>query len=81
MIKPPWKNHTYKAWHRGYKTFFMLNSAEHELLNAHYYEKNQEIQHFSGSNKPRILFFMLINVKRHFNIYEYGQEKFHAQLS
>ena len=23
---------------RGYKTFFMLNSAEHELLNAHKYE-------------------------------------------
>ena len=22
------------AWARGYKTFFMLNSAEHEILNA-----------------------------------------------
>ena len=23
---------------RGYKTFFMLNSAEHEILNAHKYK-------------------------------------------
>ena len=23
------------VWPRGYKTFSMLNSAEHELLNAH----------------------------------------------
>ena len=24
-----------KTWPRGYKTFFMLNSVEHEILNAH----------------------------------------------
>ena len=24
---------------RGYKTFFMLNSVEHEILNAHKYKK------------------------------------------
>ena len=24
-------------WSRGYKTFFMLNSAEHEILTAHKY--------------------------------------------
>ena len=24
-----------KAWPRGYKTFFMLSSVEHEILNAH----------------------------------------------
>ena len=24
-------------WPRGYKTFFMLNSGEHEILNAHKY--------------------------------------------
>ena len=50
----------------------------------------QEIQHFSGSDRPRMLFFLFTNVKMptiagilkncwHFNIYE--QEKFHAQLS
>ena len=58
----------------------MFNSAEHEILNAHKYKKYQEIQHFSGSDKPRMLFFLLINVEiQHFSIYE--QEKFHAQLS
>ena len=44
------------SWPRCYKTFSMLNSAEHEILNAHKY---QEIQHFSGSDKPRMLFFLL----------------------
>ena len=39
---------------------------------------------FLGSDKPKMLFLSLINVKMptifwHFNIYE--QEKFHAQLS
>ena len=26
------------VWPRGYKTFSMLNSAEHEILNAHKYK-------------------------------------------
>ena len=40
---------------RGYKTLFMLNSEEHKVLIAH---KNEKIknQHFSGSDKPRMLF-------------------------
>ena len=25
----------WKSWSRGYKTFFMLNSAEHEIFPAH----------------------------------------------
>ena len=28
----------YMSWPRGYKTFFMLNSAEHEILSANKYE-------------------------------------------
>ena len=40
----------------------MLKPAEHELLSARKY-KYQEIQLFSGSNKPRMLFFLLINAK------------------
>ena len=47
---------------RGYETFFMLKSAEHEILNNRY-KKNQEIQHFSGSDVTRMLFSLLINVK------------------
>ena len=42
---------------RGYKTFnfFMLNSAEHEILNAH---KDKIIKKFGFlcSGKPRMLF-------------------------
>ena len=34
-------------------------------------KKYQEIQHFAGSVKPRMLFFLLINVKMH----TYEQEK------
>ena len=42
----------------------MLNSGEHEILNAYKYKKNkQEIHFFSGSDKSRMLFFLLINVK------------------
>ena len=48
---------------RGYKTFFVLNSIEHEILNAHKYKKYQEFQHFTGSDKPRMLFLLFINVK------------------
>ena len=41
---------------QGYKTFFMLNSAEHEILNAYKYKRYQEMQLFSDSEKPRMLF-------------------------
>ena len=41
----------------------MLNSAEHEILNALLYKKYQEIQDFSELYKPRMLFSLLINVK------------------
>ena len=27
-----------QTWSRGYKTFFMLNSVEHKILNAHKYK-------------------------------------------
>ena len=47
---------------RGYKTFLMLNSIEHEILKARKY-KNIKKFGFFGSDKPRMLFFPLINVK------------------
>ena len=41
----------------------MLNSAEHEILNAQKYKKKyQEIQRFSGLYKFRMVLFLLINV-------------------
>ena len=62
----------------------MLNSVEHEILNAHKYKKISRNSEFLGSDKHRMLFFPLINVKMptiglHFNIYE--QEKCHTLLS
>ena len=43
------------SWPRGYKTFFMLNSVEHEILNAHKYKTIKKFS-FLGSDKPRMLF-------------------------
>ena len=65
------------SWAQRYKTFFMHNSAEHEILNAGKYE-NIKNYTFSSSDNPRMLFSCSYNCW-HFNIYE--QEKFHAQLS
>ena len=48
---------------RGYKTFFMLNSAEHEILNYHKHKNIKKFSLLSVSLKPRMLFFLLINVK------------------
>ena len=36
------------------KKFFVLNSAELEILNAYMYKKYQETQLSPGSDKPRI---------------------------
>ena len=41
----------------------MLNSVEHEILNAHKYKTYLEFQLFLGSDQLRMLFFPLINVK------------------
>ena len=40
----------------------MLNSVEHEILNAHKYENIKKFGFLLGSDKPRMLFFLLINV-------------------
>ena len=47
-------------WPRGYNFVFMLISVEHEILNAHKYKK---FGFLLGSDKLRMLFFPLINVK------------------
>ena len=36
---------------------------EHDISNAQKYKKHKEILLFSGSDKPRMLFFLLINVE------------------
>ena len=40
----------------------MLSSVEHQILNAYKYENMKKFT-FLGSDKPRMLFFPLINVK------------------
>ena len=61
----------------------MLNSAEYKILNAHKYKNMKKFSFFSDSDKPRMLFFLLINVKMPtivgiFNIYE--QEKISSSI-
>ena len=41
----------------------MLNSAEHEILNAHKYENIKKLSNCLGWDKPRMLFFPFMNVK------------------
>ena len=41
----------------------MLNSVEHETLSANKYKNIKKFGFFLGSDKPRMLFFQLINVK------------------
>ena len=63
----------------------MLNSVEHEILNAHKY-KNVKKFGFLGLDKPRMLFYSLISVKMPtivgiFTLMSRKNLKFHAQLS
>ena len=68
---------------RGYKTFFVLNSVEHEILNAHKYKNIKKFGIFKAQLSLECYFsrsYMLnANNCWHFNIYERG--KFHALLS
>ena len=41
----------------------MLNSVEHEILNAHKYKNLKKFSFFLGTVKPRMEFFPLIHVK------------------
>ena len=52
----------WEIWPRGYKTYFMLKSVEHEILNAHKYKNMKKFGVF-GSDKPRMLFFPLKMLK------------------
>ena len=44
--------------------FFMFNSAEHEILSAHKYRHIKKFSFLSGSDKPRMLFFLSLNAGR-----------------
>ena len=49
-------------WPRGYNTFFVLNSTEHEISTAHKL-KYRQITKFLALNISDVVFIMLINVK------------------
>ena len=36
------------SWPRGYKTFFMLSSAEHKIINAHKYKNIKKYSFFQA---------------------------------
>ena len=76
---------SFKSKPQGYKTFYMLNSAEHEISTAIELKlKYWKIVSFLAVKLLVCVFILLINVKikincSHFNIYE--EDKFCAQLS
>ena len=51
------------VWPQSYKSFFMLNSAEHKIINAHKYKNLRKFSTILGSDKLIMLFFLFINVK------------------
>ena len=48
---------------RGYKTFFMLNLAEHEILNAHQYKNVVKFSMFQAQMILECYLFLLIHVE------------------
>ena len=52
-----------KTWPGGYKTFFMLNSVEHEILNAHKYKNIKKFGLFKAQLSLECYFSPLIHVK------------------
>ena len=41
-------DNSYENWVRGYKTFFMFNTDEHDIVNAHKYEKIKKFSFFQA---------------------------------
>ena len=48
---------------RGYKTFFMLNSAENEICSAYKKIKYHQFKRFSCKTELSMIIFLLINIK------------------
>ena len=66
-----------RNWPQGNKTFFMLNSAEHEILTAHKYLQSK-LMEFAGSNHKCKSFILLMPVVG-VSTFILKQDKFHAQ--
>ena len=48
---------------RGYKTYFMLDSTEHEIPTGHKKLEYRQMKKFLALSLPGVGFIMLINVK------------------
>ena len=70
-------------WPQGYKTFFMLNSAEHEIFHSSTSQITNNAKFFLAKHNWAWNFpankYENANYCWHFHIYK--QRKFHAQLS
>ena len=64
----------YQSRARGYKTYFMLNSADHEILNAHKYKNIKKLSIFQAQIS------LECNFPAH-KCWHLWAGKFHAQLS
>ena len=53
----------HKTRSRGYKTFFKLNSTEHEISTAHKKIKYRQMKKFRPLSLSDVVIVMLINVK------------------
>ena len=59
------RNHSTGSWSRGYITFFMLNSTEHEISTAAKKKLKlyRQMKKFLAVSPSDVVFIMLINVK------------------
>ena len=63
-----------RTWPQGYKTFFMLNSAEHEIFSVRISQINHSYRFFLAINIAEHEHFSVnkyenANYSRHFHIY------------
>ena len=63
MEAPPWNSHTNQYRSLGYRKIVMLNSAEHEILNAHQYQHIKKLSIFQIQIGLGCYFVRLINVE------------------
>ena len=56
-------NYQSEVWARGYKTFFMLNSAENEICSTYKKLNANNLYFFSCKAELSMKFFLLINIK------------------
>ena len=59
------KHYNLGTWARGYKTVFMLNSAEHEISNAHKYKNIKKLSIFQAQTSLECYFSCSLSAFQH----------------